>query len=137
MREIKFRAWDIENKYFVNSNRYFIELDDGTTWFNLGTDEGSDNLVDQSFKLELMQYTGLKDKNGKEIYSGDILNGYHNKGCEKCGHNARTVHYEVVFEDGMFATKGHPQSLERQMAYSSEPSEFEVIGNIYENGDLL
>lgn len=56
MREIKFRAWD-KNKM------YFLELvGNNFMWINEQPEQG-----------KLMQYTGLKDKNGKEIYFGDIL----------------------------------------------------------------
>lgn len=68
MREIKFRAWDKEKKdwvkyfdYLINHNGEILMLFEG------------DWEVVKSERYILMQFTGLKDKNGKEIYEGDII----------------------------------------------------------------
>lgn len=86
-----------------------------------------DTEVGDTFKLEnelviFMQYTGLKDKNGVEIYEGDLL-GHQSRNMKVTG--VKGVH-EVEW-DGNTARFGLPQPL----------AEFEVIGNIYENPELL
>lgn len=123
MREIKFRAWDLRNnKWFhqdlfimTNAGFYpdFREFDDGQS------------LWDHEF--ELMQYTGLKDKNGVEIYEGDIC---------KLGYALSVVEYQV----SQFVLKQNTAELYPNIlsfeAYKNTVSE-EVIGNIYENPELL
>ena len=65
MRDIKFRAWHVEGKCFV---RDFILDDRGNYYISDHCEYMGDDR-----ELILMQYTGLKDKNGKEIYEGDIV----------------------------------------------------------------
>ena len=112
MREIKFRVWDGYNKEMIycdsieveNSNRGLICY-------------GNFFVVDN-----IMQYTGLKDKNRKEIYEGDIV----------CIGNEIM---EVFFEKGAFKvyTKHKGECLISELDLSN----LEIIGNIYEHKHLL
>lgn len=115
MREIKFRAWNYNKKKMVI---------DGLT-MDYSNEYGFDNLYDkegnQIEEYRIMQYTGLKDKNGKEIYEGDIVL-WTNK------NHDRTLKTEVEFRGGTFFIG----PLE-----TTEDDEPEVIGNIYENPELL
>ena len=105
MREIKFRVYDSTNDIMVFQSA--SRRDD--FWYPFGFE----------VRGELMQYTGLKDKNGTEIYEGDIL---------QRNDNSITV---VEFENGMFVTKYDALMWE---LYENSPI---VIGNIYQNPDLL
>ncbi|WP_248719329.1 YopX family protein, partial [Convivina intestini] len=72
MREIKFRAWDKKRKHYLGSVEYVIYPSSGEVAEMVSYDPYSDKLaVNHDAILE--QYTGLNDKNGKDIYEGDII----------------------------------------------------------------
>ena len=117
MREIKFRAWDKEQKDLfevvaINYKKKRVY----SSWNDL---DGK-NLYAEFDQAVLMQCTGSKDKNGVEIYEGDIVRGriYH-------------MFYEdnVVFQIGW---------IDEENGYGLHwfPKEVEVIGNVYENPEL-
>ena len=114
MREIKFRAWnEVMEKMF--------------TWNDfLNTNMKNTFIAPKSTAMILMQYTGLHDKNGKEIYEGDITDdGYNNIGVVKYG-NYNCSCCEGVY--GWYVDGGDIRSAECFL---------KVIGNIYENPELL
>lgn len=118
MREIKFRAWDTIGEYMYANAHGGIETRHGVTHF----EEVIGNQL-----LILMQYTGLKDKNGKEIYEGDVVK-YKD---DKDGVRAVLWSDKIgAFVIGRFNTVG--TSL---LGLYFE--EMEIIGNIYENPELL
>lgn len=126
MREIKFRVWDTENKEILRVQ----ELDFEDTFYggrlSIRTEQYNDY-----FDIEdmiLMQYTGLHDKNGKEIYEGDIVKVRRYSSFE----------IEVVkFDKGCFYAGMHYGSSTRSTVKLIQPKLTEVIGNIYENKELL
>ena len=146
MREIKFRAWS--NKWnkmvFHGVDGLTIDVMANTAWNDLADDEC----------IELMQYTGLKDKNGKEIYEGDIMESVsYSYNVETKKHDIEDKsHYEgvVTFGNKTIDTgcEGHGMgsgSFLAPMLYVkgeygtiySLHSGLRIIGNIYENKDLI
>ena len=116
MREIKFRAWNTITKTMIDLKKLTPLA------LNMDTDG---LFIPFSDGLPLMQYTGLKDKNGREIYEGDVVRSFDRK----------TEYREQV----QWGTEGWlPFSQVCHGGTTSwEEYEYEVIGNIYENPDLL
>ena len=110
-REIKFRAWHI------NTDRMLNPLTDTGLLFQT---------ILQAPSYIVMQYIGLKDKNGKEIYEGDII----------AVDNENDVITVCKYETGCFILEdkcyGH---WTRQL--HNQPERLKIIGNIYENPELL
>ena len=124
MREIKFRAWDKENKEMLDIED--LHWDDCTREFLIRTTIYSDYFDIQD--MILMQYTGLKDKNGKEIYEGDIVK-------IDCPTMKMTGEIKYSGMSAMFYIYDEINDIEENLWYQEK--EYEVIGNIYENPELL
>ena len=123
MRDIKFRVYNPRDK----------KMHDDITGFEFFTNgDLSGVFIDGVFflieEVYLMQYTGLKDKNGKEIYEGDIL---------RIKNSLIELEGEVIFDtiDLAFEVYDKENDCKEMLWYTNK--EFEVIGNIYDNPDLL
>jgi len=135
MRRIKFRAWDKKLKVMINPDysdwEDFMIEPDGTVFrsYEYGTYETY--RTKEKVDYELMQYTGLKDKNGKDIYEGDIL---------KINGGAKDFMVTVTFEYGCFGVRGKVfQDNHNELKYYTDLDfcSVEVAGNIHENPTLV
>lgn len=154
MREIKFRAWNKENEKMIYSNEtyprsiYKFEFDIVSNFnfkltkmvdrFNVKDDDGEDYYIEcyEPIDADIMQYTGLKDKNGKEIYEGDII--------QDCEGNVMKV---IWFDNGFMLEFRFKRKFEGEFYIDKTNLKLsqtddrrwgmQVIGNIYENPELL
>jgi len=113
MRTIKFRAWDKEKK-----KMYYKDLIIGN--YAIGSHEFGPKKPNE---VILMQYIGLKDKNGKEIFEGDLI-----------GEEGFVL--SVEFHDGCFTVGNAQPLIEWLNGRSRRQDDTFVIGNIYENKNL-
>ena len=130
MREIKFRAWDEEDKRMYCDDKVIVTFIGFLEEVYVKRNSTVDELID----YKLMQYTGLKDKNDKEIYEGDILKGTTKGNSEE----VLAITY-VKWDRGQFDlfTEMTSDSWEDALYNYMQFFDVEVIGNIYENKDLL
>jgi len=121
MREIKFRAWDkIAKRWrYVSGLSWYKPITSlkGRSGVIVEMDDGCDQFIPIE-DVELVQFTGLHDKNGKPIYEGDLLS-----------FNGQKPSGAVFFKEGSYWTSESVLGRAASMA--------EVIGNVYENSDLV
>ena len=130
MRKIKFRIWNNEEKMMIYPKEneysdYFITIDGDVYSMDFDCPDGGFTYEDNNAKL--MQFTGLLDKNGKEIYDGDIVkfsSYWIGDYVEK--ETIKEIKYDIY---------GFNEKIE--IGYAGKPDWCEVIGNIYENPNLL
>ena len=126
-REIKFRAYSSHNhKMYPVSN---IEWDiDGRIWVTADDGKNGIELIDE--EAHLLQYTGLRDKNGRKIYESDIVcTGNDNIG------DPDPMIGQVIMREGSWLIEN--EKKQEAIELFSEITSREVIGNIFEDKQLL
>ncbi len=147
MREIKFRAWDdvlgmcevIEIDFMSDT----VEVGGKKTTHHYVPEEKRESYTLNIENAHLMQYAGLKDKNGKEIYEGDLIKYY---GRHVDHYNNRETVYEIQYHplrfEGIPIAYLYDKDMYGDWCGGGELKDFysyevEVIGNLYENPELL
>ncbi|HAP4063763.1 TPA: hypothetical protein IUV45_000820 [Enterococcus faecalis] len=114
---LKFRAWDKNTNDMVDVKKIDLEKDG-----SIGCIVDYNGINLDVSECVLMQSTGLKDKNGVEIFEGDIGWDDHQE-----------VHGQVIFENGAF--KYEWENISEDLFEATD--DIEIVGNIYENSELL
>ena len=127
-REIKFRAWDDQDKKMGEVREIHFDQYGGVDVYFSGDDINARAKGQNS----LMQYTGLKDKNGKEIYEGDIFDCIYKE--DGCKHKLLVIWDE---ESTRFRMKSYGECDQQNVTQTMwDMSRHKIIGNIYENPKL-
>jgi uncharacterized phage protein (TIGR01671 family) len=124
-REIKFRAWDGNRMVLPQALPAFLEE-------HFDFQYGSFRKIEYKNGI-LMQYTGINDKNGVDVYEGDFVQ-YEKKGSPK-----NPIHGPVVFKCGRFCLENLITGGFRNNFFVSPSFRqgYKVIGNVYENPDIM
>lgn len=123
-REVKFRAWGGKQMYFFDLKDLYNEGCEANLY--KGDKQLSQNTQLPYDGMSIMQYTGLKDKNGKEIYEGDIVK------CHDHPTGASDTIGEVYWKDGKWMVTWSMVDLgDYGTAW------IEIVGNIHQNPELL
>lgn len=139
-RQIKFRAWNPESKKFYEPIIYLEE------WYRTGRDfEDGTPSADP-----IMQFTGLQDKNGKDIYEDDVVRILYTDWASKSSNDPRTLEQylkdiayvgKIVFENGAFKvaipSKMYPGEWHTTSIHPGTHGYIEVVGNQYESPELI
>ena len=127
MREIKFRVWKKTNTPEMFNDIAYIDFKNRSIGINYRISFLAHRIdVEDINNVIIMQYTGLKDKNGVEIYEGDVLSGW----IGSHWYSGEDKFEEVVKYDEKTASYNFP-------AIEVRYGDLRVIGNIYENPELL
>jgi len=123
MREIKFRIWNVDTNCWLTKIALLQDISCGR--YNLFVNKNLNNII-------IQQYTGLKDRNGQEIYEGDLINFSWQAGYKEFYDDKNQ---EVFYNDesASFVFGKDKSCMLDRVVYNT----LEVVGNVFENPELL
>ena len=126
----KFRVWNEKTESFIDYGDLMLDLKNGKVYSgDVGIPEYT---IDVTNQVILMQYTGCRDKNGIEIYEGDVIKDKYDKTWLVQWYvGAFVITNKIPDSDGQTTTYSHFSNVSNRHFY------FEVIGNMWENPELL
>lgn len=126
----KFRVWNEKTESFIDYGDLMLDLKNGKVYSgDVGIPEYT---IDVTNQVILMQYTGCRDKNGIEIYEGDVIKDKYDKTWLVQWYvGAFVITNKIPDSDGQTTTYSHFSNVSNHHFY------FEVIGNMWENPELL
>ena len=137
-RDIKYRVWDKTSDSMLYQDDFErVEIDTKNKMVTLIAEEESDKShyvldYEDGIEAEIMRYTGLKDKNGKEIYEGDIVSFYNDE-----EYRFKSTNALVIYDSAAFMLEHKKLGKEYLGEIDIENMCIKIIGNIYENPELL
>ena len=126
MKELKFRVWDKERETFLNN--VFIGSDGTLYQFSKDTIFGTAITFLDSENKKILQYTGLHDKNGKEIFEGDII---------KIKDETYRITWNGCFSSFDMTNIDKTKQYKDLYILNRDYQKSEIVGNIYQNRELL
>ena len=140
-RVIKFRAWDRENEVYLYNIQDAYDTLSGFVKYDDGEDADYDESCFGDFldnkRYDVEQFTGMRDINGKGIYTGDILKVWSNASELTMEPTVNEVVSENSFGQAGVFLKPVGAHLVEPCLHDSWSNQFEIIGNIYENPSLM
>lgn len=128
MRTLKFRAWHNEEGYMVESDRGVYTALQHVLGVTVGSGFSNCDMSAKPLRYTVMQFIGMSDRNGKEIYEGDILTSVHSK-----------YTYKVEWQErfASFGIRILEHELRNTVNQITNPLALEVVGNIFQNPELI
>ncbi|WP_261978380.1 YopX family protein [Lactiplantibacillus plantarum] len=133
---IKFRAWNQIDSEYINEINAVMSLDGSHIWWDIN-DSGEMKYEDDPGNYKLEQFTGLKDVNGRDIYICDVVKVWSDMSELTMEPTVNEIVSENLFGiPGMFLKPVGVHLIEPCL-HDSWSNQFEVIGNVHENPELL
>lgn len=131
MRSLKFRIWGIERECYLDESELAGITPDGKYILYIEEDGISRLEIEENFIIE--QYTGIKDKNGKMIYEGDIVRGYYD------GKWMWKAKFAVAWDElsACYVLTKNGDAEDADFVLGGNHWKYRVIGNVHEDEELL